>query len=118
MRHAASTQGLQAARRACAGVATSAPSQRRRETHGRIRHVLRGHGREPGTRACPPRQRARGFRGHCTHDGTPLAEITGKFGAAASATTIRSPSMAADETGRAGAGANAPLPVNWMETNP
>ncbi|MPV66966.1 hypothetical protein [Burkholderia sp. BE17] len=96
----------------------SASSHRRRETRGQIRRALRRHGRESGTRACPPRQRGRGFRGHRAHGGTPLAEITGKSGAVASATTIRSPSMAADETGRAGAGANAPVPVNWMETNP
>ncbi|WP_321784704.1 hypothetical protein [Burkholderia pyrrocinia] len=96
----------------------SASSHRRRETRKPVRHALRRHGRESRTLACPPSQRARGLHGHRTHDGTPLAEITGKPGALASTTTIRSPSMAADETGRAGAGADVPLPVNWMETNP
>ncbi|WP_268810891.1 MULTISPECIES: hypothetical protein [Burkholderia] len=44
--------------------------------------------------------------------------MSGKPGAIASVTTIRRPSMAADKTGRAGAGANAPAPADWMETKP
>jgi|UPI0005B91839 hypothetical protein len=78
--------------RAMGDVAAAATrATRPRETHGAFRAAA---SRRAGLRHRPaavPSLYPRGFRGRGAHDGTPLADVIGKPGAFASATTIRCP---------------------------
>ncbi|EGC99500.1 ATP-NAD/AcoX kinase, partial [Burkholderia sp. TJI49] len=91
---------MHAKRRVSAGGGARVSRCRSPETSQRIRGIRRRFDLAQNGRARPPRQHRRGCRRARGHHGTPLAEMTGKSDAVASATTIRSPATAADETDR------------------
>ncbi|VWC31527.1 hypothetical protein BPS26883_06439 [Burkholderia pseudomultivorans] len=116
-RRTATHAGLRAKRRVPAGGGASVSRCRSRETSQRIRGIRRRFDLARNDRAYPPRQHRRGCRRARRHHGTPLAELTGKFGAM----RRRRRSAArrwrrTKQTGRSRRASAAP--AHWMETSP